>query len=322
MKISISPYQLQPRSALNSKTDSKSREGVLLQLESDHGIGYADLFPWPELGDEPLSVHLESLRTSRPTALAARSLLLANRDAQARSRNARLGSKTWIKNNALVTDPLRVSDDDLRRWDIEGFSMIKVKCGADVAAEIGLIQKIASKFSFRFRLDFNSGSVDFLERFLAAFPESLDERIDYAEDPCPYQKDRWSELRKRWPLALDHELSKVNRDEELAADVLILKPARQNVEELAEWAARRGMAVTLTSSMDHPVGVAHGMAIAHELQKDSRFKILESGFLTLDCYAEESFAARFPVEGPWMAMPEGHGIGFDELFREVPWRTL
>lgn len=322
MRISISPYRLQPRSALNSKTDAKSREGALLKVESSAGTGYADLFPWPELGDEPLAVHLESMTGFRPTRLVERSLALAEKDAKARSQKIRLGSSDWLKNNALVTDVSRVSKEDLKAWDARGFSTIKVKCGTDVAAEVSFLENVASSFRFRLRLDFNSGSSDFLEKFLKVFPESLDERIEYAEDPCPYEARRWNDLRRRWPVALDHELSKVNRGEEIAADVLILKPARQNAEELADWARQKGMAVALTSSMDHPVGVAHAVATAFELQKQSMAKILESGFLTLDCYDENAFAARFPVDGPWMAMPEGTGIGFDDLFEEAPWSVL
>ncbi|HRO66247.1 MAG TPA: enolase C-terminal domain-like protein, partial [Pseudobdellovibrionaceae bacterium] len=273
-------------------------------------------------GDEPLEVHLESLKSFRPTRLVERSLALAERDAKARSRNLGLGSSDWLKNNALVTDISRVSPEDLRKFDRQDFSTIKVKCGTDAAKEVEFLESVASSFPFRIRLDFNSGSADFLEKFLKAFPRSLDERVEYAEDPCPYDPGKWNEIRKRWPLALDHELVRVNHGEDPAADILVLKPARQNVEVLADWARQKGMAVTLTSSMDHPVGVAHALAVAFDLRKESGVKILESGFLTLDRYVEDEFAARFPVEGPWMAMPEGTGIGFDELLTEAPWSML
>ena len=56
----------------------------------------------------------------------------------------------------------------------------------------------------------------------------------------------------------------------------IVKPARE-----AMIAGLRHF--TLTSSMDHPIGVAHGLRIAQKLSQN------DSGFLTLDLYEETVF---------------------------------
>ena len=84
-RVKIHLYTLTPRGAPNSRTTGSARTGALLRVEfADEEIGYADCFPWPELGDAPLSAQLNSIKTGYLTPVTARSLYFASKDAQAR----------------------------------------------------------------------------------------------------------------------------------------------------------------------------------------------------------------------------------------------
>ena len=80
-----SPYELIPARSLNAKATEKSRYGTLLKIKfANESIGYSDLHPWIEFGDESTDVHLASLQTASPTTLAQRSIQNAFIDAEAR----------------------------------------------------------------------------------------------------------------------------------------------------------------------------------------------------------------------------------------------
>ncbi len=323
MKIFFAPYQLQSLGRLNAKSPGGLREGTLLKVLGPYGIGYADLFPWPELGDAHLETHLSSLKTKSPTNLAQRSLALADKDARARDRRESLGLDRDLKNNALVTDVTDVTDSQIHRWIEQGFSTVKVKCGVDAAAEIELIERLVDLGGLKIRLDFNSGSRDYLQKFMNLFPSNFDSHLQYVEDPCVYDPEVWGRLRERWPLALDRETEKIlSSGEKPVADVLILKPARQDVEPLMKWALRWNLSVTVTSSMDHPVGVVHAAVVGLELSRLHGNRILDAGCLTLDQYEANEFSKALPRRGPFVSVPIGFGIGFEKLLQETPWKEL
>src|SRR4029078_6257499 len=52
-------YTLKPRRALSALAGARPREGALLRA----GDGFADIHPWPELGDEPLEEQLKHVET-------------------------------------------------------------------------------------------------------------------------------------------------------------------------------------------------------------------------------------------------------------------
>src|SRR5262249_34567507 len=65
---------------------SPRRRGALIRS----GSGFADVHPWPELGDEPLERQLDLLRRGETTPLTRRSLELARIDGAARQRGVSL----------------------------------------------------------------------------------------------------------------------------------------------------------------------------------------------------------------------------------------
>ena len=63
MKIWISRYELTARVNLNARARSIVRRGALLCV----GSGFADLHPWPELGDQDLDQQLSGLARGQRT---------------------------------------------------------------------------------------------------------------------------------------------------------------------------------------------------------------------------------------------------------------
>ena len=62
-------YSLKPRRALSALAGAAPRQGALLRA----GDGFADMHPWPELGDAPLDEQLALLARGETTPLTRRS---------------------------------------------------------------------------------------------------------------------------------------------------------------------------------------------------------------------------------------------------------
>src|SRR3989338_1168896 len=84
--ITVSPYTLIPRSVTLGVRSIKMARGFLLRLQWSSGqVGYADCFPWPELGDDPLEIQRLRLKQKKTTLLLEQSLTFAQVDAAARA---------------------------------------------------------------------------------------------------------------------------------------------------------------------------------------------------------------------------------------------
>ncbi|HKS21379.1 MAG TPA: hypothetical protein VJZ76_01175 [Thermoanaerobaculia bacterium] len=184
-------YTLKPRRALSALAGARPREGALLRV----GDGFADVHPWPELGDAPLDEQLALLARGETTPLTRRSLWFAS---------------VWRRE---MFDGLTIPRS---HWPgsepPEGFDTVKIKMPGGVLPD-----------GYRLRLDFNNDA----EAFARAAPTLPRERIDFVEDPCLYDAVRWREIRESgFRLALDRAVATEG------VDVLVVKPAVQDVPEV------------------------------------------------------------------------------------------
>ncbi len=283
MTIRVYRYELIPRVRLNARAGEGARRGALLNADG----GYADIHPWPELGDASLDEQLALLATGETTALTAQSLRAAAADAAAR----RAGRSLF--------DGLEVPRS---HWPAAAgeapaaFDTIKVKMPGRELPSAG-----------RLRLDFNA-SLD-AGAFAALAPTLPRDRIDYVEDPCPYDAATWGALRDRTGLrlALDREIALDG------VDVLVIKPAIQDVEGLA----LDDCEIVVTSYMDHPVGQLHAAVVAAGLAPEAC-----CGLVTHLLYEPNAFSERLRLDGTRLVPPGGSGIGFDDLLEQLPWVEL
>lgn len=279
--IRYAPYELVARRALNARATELRRRGALIEVDG----GYADVHPWPELGDAPLDEQLALLARGETTSLTRASLRFAALDAAARTAGRSLFDGVTIPKSHWPG-----ADAPF------GFDTVKIKCGPDFDAS-------SLPRDVRIRLDFNAtlDAEEFL-RIAATLPAA----VEFVEDPCPYDAAVWRSLQERMGvrLALDRG------DEGEGVDVLVVKPA---VQELPRTARE----LVITSYMDHPLGQLAAAYVAATTATSDR-----CGLVTHVLYEENEFSERLSIDEARLVPPGGSGFGFDELLAAQPWRSL
>jgi o-succinylbenzoate synthase len=293
-------YELKTRRPLSALAGARTRHGALIRTES----GFADVHPWPELGDATLDEQLARLARGETTALTSASLRLAKVDGEARERGVSLFEGVTIPESHWPgPDPP------------PSFDTAKIKWGAGAPAG-----------DYRLRIDFNAMlTASEFEQNAKTLPR---DRIDFVEDPCPYDAATWRALRDRtgFRFALDREFA------DDGVDVLVVKPAIQEVPPLTpdpssgkrgEGARRAGEGpqttkeIVVTSYMDHPVGQLGAAFIAAKHATSSR-----CGLVTHVLFDSNEFIEQLGIDGMRLVPPPGTGIGFDDLLERLPWKRL
>lgn len=325
MKIYYSPYTLQALSELSPVSSNRKREGALLKVRWIDGlIGYADLHPWPELGDPTVKEHLARLQEGKITTQVEQSIWLAHRDAVCRDNKKNLleGGRP-LANNFIVSDVAEVPGGLLQKLVREKFTHVKVKVGRSLQRETDFLHQAAS-VGLKIRLDFNGRSNwQFFEKFISRI-ENFKSAVEYVEDPVPFNPEIWADARKLVKVALDNETARVNWEklQEPVFDILVVKPAKTDVQKAMKLCQKWNLQAVITSYMDHPIGSLHALAVAQELKAEYGDMILEAGCLTHSLYHPDIFAKQIQSQGPFIKKVAGHGIGFDQILEEQPWRLI
>lgn len=332
-RIWIFPYTLTPRHAPNSRSDRSQRHGCLLRIDfENHSTGYSDCFPWPELGDLPIEDQLNHLRADQWTSLTQRSIEFAKADAEAATLGKSLFQDLCVPpNHFLVTHLQDDMGERLHSITQQGFRLIKAKLGKNPKKEAQLIkasQDIMKSLGLKWRFDFNAClNETSAHRFLEDLGPAIN-LIDFVEDPTPFQVSAWSNLAKSWGvrLALDRMDSK-NLNEtfsfnEAGIAILVIKPACQNPEKLAELAKKAGIQVVVTSSMDHPLGQLGAAWCAGKIAKNNPNLILPGGLLSQSVYEENQWSHLIQNQGPHLIPPSLPGFGLRDELSELEWKAL
>jgi O-succinylbenzoate synthase len=258
------PYALKPKRALSALAGNAPRRGALIRA----GDGFADIHPWPELGDATLDEQLALLARGETTALTRRSLWFVSE-----WRAGMFDGLTIPRSHWPGSEPP------------EEFDTAKVKMPGGTLPE-----------RVRLRLDFN-GNAEAFARVAATLPR---DRIDFVEDPCPYDAATWMRLRAetRLRFALDRG------DAEEGVDVLVVKPAVQEVP-------RTTKEIVVTSYMDHPIGQLHAAYVA------ARCRPHTAGLITHVLYETDAFIERMRIDGTRLIVPD-----FTDLLASLPWKRL
>lgn len=294
MRLWAYRYRLMPRRKLSGVAADGAREGALLRVRTDAGAeGFADLHPWPELGDLQLETQLGMLARGETTAQSRASLHLAHVDAEARARGVSLFDGLTIPESHWPgSDPP------------DGFDTVKIK---------GVVMPVPDHV--RIRIDFN-GTLT-AEEFLEIAKTLPRERIDFIEDPCPYDPQTWDSLREKTGLHLALDLAALDFAVDGRTvmpgtyDVMVHKPALRT-----DW-PDADVEIVVTSYLDHPIGqfgAAHAAA-THQVAA-------RCGLMTHVLYEADAFIERIGCAGARLLPPKGTGLGFDDLLEGLPWTTL
>jgi len=288
MRLWAHRYQLMPRRRLSPMATAGAREGALLRMRTDSGAeGFADLHPWPELGDLPLDAQLSMLARGETTAQSQASLQLANVDGEARARGVSLFDGLTIPESHWPgNDPP------------DGFDTVKIKAVMPVPDHV------------RIRIDFNAAlTAEEVQEIAKTLPR---ERIDFVEDPCRYDPRVWQTLREKTDLRLALDLAAGDRTVMAGTyDVLVHKPALK-----ADWPDVQSE-IVVTSYMDHPIGQFGAAHAAASHQAAAR-----CGLMTHVLYETDAFIERIECAGARLLPPKGTGLGFDDLLEKLTWTTL
>jgi O-succinylbenzoate synthase len=295
-------YELTPKRRLSAVAEAGPRRGALIRVNG----GVADVHPWPELGDLPLDGQLALLARGETTPMTQASLEFASLDASAR----RDGRNLF---DGLTIPPSHWPGPD----PPASFDTVKLK-SIDVIPD-----------RVRLRIDFNATLT--AEEFVQIAATLPRERIDFIEDPCPFDAEVWRELRSKTGLrlALDRAPSSSQHRQECLCrtdsamshrhsclcfldsyDALILKPAIQEI-------ACTDKEIVVTSYMDHPVGQLCAAYTAATANITST-----CGLITHVLFESDLFIERMRIDGTRLVPPSGTGWGFDDFLEKLPWQRL
>lgn len=326
MKIFFSTYQLKPNQTLNAAHGGGARDGALLKVQWDDGlIGYADLHPWPELGDVPLADQLLDVGHGKISRQLEQSIWLARRDALLREEGKNIFENgVKVKNNFLISDLTKLKPGFLDEINGEAYTHIKIKVGRDLQRERDLLSQVAAA-GFRLRLDFNAmGSWQTFEKFMTALPKTVLPVIEYVEDPFPFEEQAWGEAQRIVKIAVDNQYDKVKwaNLKKIPFDIIVIKPAKNDVDLAVTRCKKHNLKAVVTSYMDHPVGMIHALGLAMELKKNHGDMMLDPGCLTHQLFKMDSFSAEINTQGPFVMKVPGTGVGFDKLLGNQPWQHI
>lgn len=323
MRIWASPYSLIANGAspVGTKSRSRERSGALIKVETSQGVGYADVHPWPELGDEDLATQLDALARRHPLQLGTRSLGLAALDREARARGASAFEDLRIPpSHRLFAAVEEVTETSLAQAWADGFRHVKLKLGRDLYRESEVLLAHAFALSaFRVRLDFNEilTAAEYVS-FIGLLPEPLREAIEFVEDPIVFSPEAWIELglRTSVPLAIDRSFQRTVSGFEW----VVIKPAIQDPVDLADWTAAHRRNIAVTSYLDHPVGQMGAALEAARLAETRSLGVC--GLVSHLNFEKNTYSEAVNAQGPKLEAARGTGIGFDDLLESENWKEL
>lgn len=284
MKISCSPYTLKGRFL---------RHGAILRVEYPDGTtGYADLHPWPELGDEPLQEQYQKLQQGILTNLSRRSLYFAKIDAQGRAEGKNLLEGASIPESHYLAE---IGEEVPAGW-----STIKVKVTPERFSDlIAYLPAVTQKV----RIDCGGkGDLSWLIRL-----KPFADRIDFIEDPAPYDPRTWKSSIERYsiPFGIDRLHKEILED--LPECINIYKPAVETYMPHSK--------TVVTSYLGHPLGQVCAAYEASLIPSP-----MVAGLNSHLVYEPNSFSEQLNQKGPTFTAPQGSGFGFDNELEALKWQ--
>lgn len=338
MKLQIHHYHL-PWSSRFSR--HHRGQGALLSVNFDGAIGYADLHPWPSLGDKPLDEQLDLWRNNHSTLQLQRSLEMAQKDAVSRQgKMEKLQYLSQIKNHTLFLErtlSVPMIEDRLKSKCHDGETpIVKWKISPETSEyAIALLNKAAESLSkLQWRLDANGlFSFDEIAKFWNQLSTEAKKTIQFVEDPCHYEEEHWSRLENLgMPLAIDFEINRWKSKSLKASPTesgqifFVFKPAIQDISLWSEWLNQNPHRFLLTSYLDHPVGLLHALWTAETMWKQFPGLMQVNGLnlpISLDELAEfwPGLHRTQDANSHWEGVSAG-GIGFAQQLENLEWINL
>jgi O-succinylbenzoate synthase len=330
VRVFYAPYELKPHpsvKSLSGRAQGSVRLGALLKI--DHpglGIGYADLHPWPELGDLPLHTQLTQLKEGILTPLSRNSVEFTRIDAQARSSETHLWEGLAVPPSHALINEIGELFDERRLSEIfsQGFDRIKIKLGRDPENEAILLNALARRLQGRalLRLDFNSIlSPEIWRAFVASLTDSALQSIEFVEDPVVWSaQSGFGPSPERPSLAVDRDSDSVT-ESAICPPYFIIKPAVSDVGAILQRARAWQKHIVFTSYLDHPLGQLWAAWAAATAARS--MSVETCGLLSQGAYEDSVFSSLIVAQGPKLDPRNTIGICDSELLeKHAAWKEL
>lgn len=308
-------YVLTPKSAPNRLSTPAPRLGCLLRVHFKglKAPGHADLFPWPELGDEPLSLQIEALKEGTPCSLGAASLAWAHYEAQSVEQNKSLLSDKAYPSHITLTELVDIPADA---------PLVKIKVSSvETEAWVAIEQFIQRYPKTKFRLDFNGliQSTSHARVFWEKVSPTTKKQIDFLEDPYTPElmgDEDAMEVFEGTKTAID----RMPTAQSLAlANYWIVKPVYFSPEYLFSEVDQFFGKIAITSNMDHPLGQLIALHAAQKIAKH----LIPGGLLTHDLYLDHDAKKMLQTQGVnLLPSSQGTGWGCREYLATLAWSAL
>lgn len=309
-------YELTPKSAPNRLATAQPRSGCLLKVKFADFTheGYADLFPWPELGDEPLEMQLSALKEHTPFRQGAAALSWAYYEAQAKQKNLTLLSDASCPSHVTLVD---------RQLIPAGFSTAKIKIGHEDVHQWKEVEAFMGKFpQLLWRLDFNGlfTTTQDANNFWNQVSPATKERIEFLEDPYAVELMSSAEALDVFE-GTDIAVDRSPTPESLAqSQVWVIKPVYFSPEYLFNEVKHFPGKVVVTSNMDHPLGQIIALHATQKLRKSLGARLLPGGLLTQDLYLSHPHRPWVKQQGDALwSTQTGVGWGLDRALNDLSW---
>lgn len=323
MRIYTHSYELKPFLRPNSRTSLENRRGVLVAVEDQAGTrGYADLHPWPELGDP----RLEDILSTKSGNLWQAALANAQSDLHIWQQNQNLLAEAeTLKNHYWCSSPEDKGRESvlqaLAQAQSEGYQVAKLKCGKNPSLELKFLEDSLGVFKGQWRLDMNASmSLTEARAFFGSCSQALKERIEFVEDPCPFSEGGWRELSATLPLACDFEGAERSGLQKYPFKFRILKPSRMQPQEVQTWMETKEISIVMTTSMGHGLDILFSMAT---ILKFPHLKKQTHGLQAFDMYERDFVSRHFIRQGPHiLGISSDAGFEFRSELERLSWTLL
>ncbi len=286
-QVQIHKYTKHFESPPNALSSSGIIEGALIRYRGGHGC----LQPWPSLGDKDLNYHLQSVIKNEPTDQVMACLKCCEIDAKARFERIDLFNNIKIPRSHLSPPSFYTQDfNDKIGEEFNDCTHVKLKGNHEVLKISQYIEKIPENISIR--VDFNSslGPEQFVQFTQQLTPDSL-KRIDFIEDPFPYEPRLWEQYSNL--TGLRFALDRGPNDAEIGFAVRIWKPAI--VSQIPDKTP-----TCVTHNMDHELGM--------------RYAAYQSAII--------NNAVSVHGTGTFDESKNDHGLGMTQILDELLWEEI
>jgi O-succinylbenzoate synthase len=328
-RFSFHPYQRTFAKPLRTARGAWTvREGFILRVEDELGVGYGEVAPIPEFGSETVEAvraYLERL-VAAPD-LADDTVALSALPCCAFGVSAALaGGQVATMRDYTVAALLPAGRAALQLIGsklVLGYTTFKWKIGVEpIEVEQAIFRELVALLptGARLRLDANGGlSVEVLGSWLRVL-QDFSEQVEYLEQPLPVgQEVLMAKVAASFgvAIALDESLNGADGAQWLGQwnGPLVVKPALMGdcdalVERLRPVAER----VILSSVFETAIGLGNALRIADQLPEHNR----AIGFDTLDAFAD-SLTHLNPA--PVICADERAQFAPDTIWKQLPYLT-